>query len=67
MPIYIKIRRVICPFYFGTSIEAGRLINIVMTCFKKPNNKTNIPYYHFADNLVYLIMNINDVNIGKFD
>ena len=52
--------------YFGTSTEAGRSINIVMTCFKKLNNKTNIPYCHFADNLVYLIMNINDVNIGKF-
>src|SRR5687767_9158339 len=38
----------------------------MMTCFKKSNNKTNIPYYHFANNLIYLVMNINDVNIGKF-
>ena len=27
--------RVICPFYFGTSIEVRKSINIVMTCFKK--------------------------------
>jgi len=28
-------RRVICPFYFGTSIEAGKSINIVVTCLEK--------------------------------
>jgi hypothetical protein len=28
-------RRVIRPFYFGTSIEAGKSINIMMVCFKK--------------------------------
>ena len=43
MPIYCISRRVICPFYFGTSIEAGRSINIVMTCFKKPTRNINQP------------------------
>ena len=28
-------RKVICPLYFETSTEAGKSINIVMTCFKK--------------------------------
>jgi hypothetical protein len=53
------------PFYFETSIEAGKSINIVMTCFKKlAERKSDIP---FITLLIRLINDIDDVNNSKFD
>ena len=51
-----------CP---GTSIEEGKLINIVMTCFKKlAERKSDIPFIAL---LICLINDIDDVNNSKFD
>ncbi|CAG8650420.1 9341_t:CDS:2, partial [Dentiscutata erythropus] len=43
-------RRIIRPFYFGTSIKVGNPINIMMACFKKLAEQNNLLHYYFAEN-----------------